>query len=225
MRGQPMRYLAHLHGVAFLVAIAISPIHAQGKGDKPANPTRTFETEKCKYTLSGADWSWVDSQATGVLCMAKDRTGGAVIFGVQNLPQPMPLTQEFVDGFEKGYYSSASMRAKKRGGRFGTFQGLPSYQTEATLDDAKTSAGRVVLANGRGYIVTVVGGKEPVELNSTFETIMNGFAFTEPPVQALPESAKASASLSYRMGEIAGYATIVAILLALLARVFRRPRR
>ena len=108
--------------------------------------------------------------------------GYVVNLGVKKLPQPTELDKEFVESFEKGFYSSADPMVKKHGGRYLTFKGLPAYQTETvSTDGKKNGVARVVLAHGRIYVLTVVGGRIAFDREPDFEKVMQGFKFTEPP--------------------------------------------
>jgi hypothetical protein len=188
--------------VAFLVAGVVAPLRAD-------EPTRTFAEQKCRYTLPGPDWSWVDQQTPSVLFMANDARGYVVNLSFGRLPQPSTLNQSFVNGFEKSFYPTSKMT--KRGGRLITFLGQPCYQAESSLADGRTSALRLVLAHGNAYTLGLIGSDKPVESEPDFEAVMNGLSFTEPPApETEPIPPQQPKGISERMGEVAAVCLMAA---------------
>ncbi len=167
--------------LAVVTAILSMPIEKQASAaSAPESQTRQFPAQKCQYTLPGKDWSWVDQNIPNVLFSARNSAGFVVGLGVMQVPQHLQLDHHATDEIEKRFY--ASFPEKKRGGHFVIFKFLSFYQYESMMEDGETAVRRLVLANGYAYMLFVVGGKQPVELDPKFEDIMNGFSFTEPPV-------------------------------------------
>jgi hypothetical protein len=190
---------------------------------KPDPNTRVFPAHKCRYTLPGKDWFWVEQTASPVLFRAENFMGYAVALSAAPVPPHITLNQQFAEKLEKEFFGSSDM--KKRGGRFVVFNGLSCYQSEAVAPDGRTAVCRIFLANGFGYNLEVVGTKDPVELSPNFEKIMNGFGFTEAlaqPGAAQGQTSEASHVLVVGLGFCA-----VAAFLMRLARGFGRktPRR
>jgi hypothetical protein len=144
--------------------------------------TRTFPAQNCRFTLPGPDWTWIDKQVPNVVFMARNSKGFVINLSTKSTPQPVQLDKQFVAGFEKTFYQPGQV--EKRGGRFITFRGLPSYQAEGVLADGRTAASRVFAAHGLVYHLTLLGGKQPIEHDPAFEALMLGFDFTVPPEQA-----------------------------------------
>jgi hypothetical protein len=186
----------------------------------PANGlTRTFVDKNCSYTLPGEDWFWLDSKTPNALCAATDSKGHIVTVTFVQGAQTTPFSAE---EYEKGLYSGAPGQLKKRGGHVTTLHGRQCYQAESVFADGRTMARRALLVNGSCYSVGVIGGKQPVEQDPDFEMIMNGFAFTEPPdapAAANPTEdspAGPPKNISEHMGEIAGGALFVAVIIGLM---------
>src|SRR5262245_46839109 len=229
MRGQPMRYFNRITvGIAFAVLfscpeVALAQITAEKNA---ADVIRTFPDDVCQFRLLDSKWTWVEQQMPGLLCMAKDRRGYVVNLGVKRLPQATELNEEFVKSFEKGFYASAGPSLKKRGGRHLTFKGLPAYQTETiSADGKKNGVARVVLAHERIYTLTVIGGQIAFDREPDFEKVMQGFSFTEPPVQmplteVIPENY--FSGFFSRSGAISGTTVVLVVIVGALAWQFRK---
>jgi hypothetical protein len=180
--------------------------------------TRTFPAQKCRYTLPGPDWTWSDEKAPNRIFLARDTKGFVITLATLTQAAPVQVNEQFVQGFEKSFYKAASL--KKRSGRFVTFLGVRGYQTESLLPDGRTSATRVFAAHGLMYNLVLIGAKEPIENDPSFEKIMHGFSFTVPPApDARPTDSGADtdvdkgAMISELMGSIATVCSILAVLL------------
>ncbi len=206
--------------------------------------TRTFPAQKCRFTLPGPDWTWIDKQVPNLLFMAGNTKGFVINPSTVSTPAPVQVDEQFAKGFEKSFYQPGQI--EKRGGRFVTFRGLPSYQAEGILADGRTSATRVFTAHGLVYHLTLLGAKEPVEDDPAFEKLMQGFEFTAPPEQDAKNTGSGGAqaparskgqtqpasdsdygkalSISGWMGRIAGVCIIGAILLLLFRWVVRKRK-
>jgi hypothetical protein len=164
-----------------------------------------------------------------MLFMAVNGKGFVINLSAVRTPEPVQVNEQFVPGFESTMYQPGQV--KKRGGRFITFRGLQAYQAESALADGRTSVTWVFNAHGFLYILTLLGGQEPVEKNPAFNTIMQGFEFTAPPEPAAQGGAGPAGgappaqgadydralNISAWMGRIAG-ACILAVLLLLAFR-------
>ena len=192
--------------------------------------TRTFPAQKCRFTLPGPDWSWSDEKAPNRVFLARSTKGFAITLATVKTPDPVQVNEQFAKGFEESFYQDR--QAKKRGGRFITFLGLPSYQTESLLvANGRTLATRVFAAHGFVYNLSLVGAKEPIEDDPAFETLMQAFSFTVPPEQDTKRTGSGADSeygkalnLSRLMGRIAAFCIIGAILL-LVFRLATRKRK
>lgn len=208
-----------LIAAAWMLVVNLAALAQQPKPEA-SERTRTFPSYKCRYTLPGPGWSWSkDPTDAKSLCAAVNDRGVVVSVGVMQLPRPMPLNQEFINGYENGFYTVGVGKLNRRGGRYTSFLGLPAYQSEATHADGRTTAARITLANGYGYILVVIGGKEPVEQHPDFEKMMAGFAFTEPPVVVV-----ATETAADKMYQVVG-GGIFLLLIAFLLLRFRRGSR
>jgi hypothetical protein len=181
--------------------------------------TKTFPEKKCRYTLPGPDWTWVDVKAPDALCLARDDKGFVVTLSA--LAEKAAINDAFVRGFEKGFLKSPNYR--KRGGHRLDFLGLPAYQLEVATNDGHTLTSRVFMAHDIGYIINCIGNADPVENDPRFEKMLAGFAFTVPPDLAA-ERAKSERGgtddFSYRMGQIVGYC-MMGIVVLFIVRKFR----
>jgi hypothetical protein len=165
-----------------VLAVLTGPVVASA-----ADPVKTFPVSKCRYTLPGKDWSWVEPvPAAEFLCVAESRDGLTLMLMVLHAPTGSVVDADVSAGFDEGFAAAAG--ARKRGGRFSTFKGLPCYESEWVLKGQCTLASRVVIANGFAYQLQLLGNADPVEQRPDFEAIMNGFEFTSPPVAPVPRS-------------------------------------
>jgi hypothetical protein len=195
---------------------------------------RTFPAQKCRFTLPGMGWTWIDKQAPNTLFMAENTKGFIITLSTVNAPTPERVDEQFAKGFEKTFYQPGQL--EKRSGRFVTFRGLPSYQAEGTLTDGRTTASRVFTAHNFVYTLSLIGTKEPVEDDPEFEKLMQGFEFTASPEQQVsaqsggqtqpaPDSDYARAlNISERMGRLAGACILGALLLLLFRWMFRKRK-
>jgi hypothetical protein len=184
--------------------------------------TRTFTAQKCRFTLPGADWTWIDTPGPDLVFMARNTTGFVINLAAKSAPQPAQVDQQFVNGFEKKFYQTGGL--KKRGGQFLTYRGLPTYQATGTVADGITSSTRVFFAHGLGYVLTVLGEKEPVEDDPIFEKLMEGFEFTAQPQPPAESDYGRALNVSEWMGRIAGACIVVAIPLLVFQWVSRRRK-
>ena len=92
------------------------------------------------------------------------------------------------------------------------------------MADGSTSVTRVFIAHGFGYNLSLLGGKAPVEDDSVLEKVMQGFEFTAPPETQPASSSEHGKALniSQRMGQIAGWCIMGAVLLFLVRRAGKR---
>src|SRR5262249_49730184 len=89
------------------------------------------------------------------------------------------------------------------------------------LPDGRTTVSRCFLAHQMAYQIVIIGGKEPVEEDPDFDAIMDGFAFTVPPV------APPATSYNFDFGALVGL-LVSRLLAAFLFRSIRasiRPPR
>jgi hypothetical protein len=80
----------------------------------------------------------------------------------------------------------------------------------------------VALANGFCYQLQLVGNEDPVEQRPDFESIMDGFDFTSPPVPKTVIKVDRRDNVSYRMGQIAGYCLIAALVIFVAKKFLQR---
>jgi hypothetical protein len=226
--------------VSFLALLFRSPLKLMAAEEA----ARTFPVQKCRFTLPGPDWTWIDKEVPNVLFMAGNTKGFVINLATVRTPDPVQINEPFAKEFEESLYQPGQI--EKRGGRFVTFRGLPSYQAEGILADGRTSATRVFTANGFVYHLTLLGAKEPIEKDPAFETLMQGFEFTAPlepdskrtgsevvqaPAGSAGQTPPATDSdygkalnVSAWMGRIAGVCILGAILLLAFRWAFRKPK-
>lgn len=179
-----------------------------------------------------------------MLIMAANTKGFVIYLVTAIAPERVPVNEQIAKGFEKGFYLPGQI--EKRAGRFITFRGLPTYQTEGNLADGRTCAVRIFTAHGLVYHLSLIGAIEPIEDNPGFETFMQGFDFTTPPepdlkrndsgaTQAPPKSAGQSPPamdsdfeqtlrISFWMGRMVRVCIIGIIVLLLFRWAFRKRK-
>jgi hypothetical protein len=195
-------------------AVLMTTVAPAGVLGQRKDLTRGFQEQKCQYTLIGDDWTWREPAQLPIVFSAENKKGTIVVLVIDRVPLNTQLTQALAEKAEASTY--ADPKTTKRGGRFITFQGQPSYQAESRLANGNTMACRIFLANGFAYTLGVVGGKDPVENEPDFEKIMSGFAFTEPPV-----TADKNTNSDFGIDSLFGLATFL-IAIVLLIKRFRR---
>ena len=223
-----------------LVTAVTVPMNLSAQPPAVDAPARTFPAYKCRYTLPGPDWNWSDEQAPNRIFLAGDTNGFVVTASYVAIAKPEPLNGQYIKGYEEAMYRPGQL--KKRAGRFITFLGLPSYQTEGTLADGRTTATRVIMAHGYTYNLSVIGNSKPVEADPSFESILKGFDFTVPPEQGPPPtgqqeptpltSDRSGLNVSRLMGSVAafcllaaGVAVVIKTLMGKKKPVKRPPQR
>jgi hypothetical protein len=188
---------------------------------------KVFPNYQCRYTLPGKNWYFGDPvQVKGALCVAGTEDGLAFILAIFPVPAGSMVDSEFVAGFDENFYRPGV--AVKRAGRLTTFKGLPCYATEATANDQSTVAIRMIIANGFGYRIQMNGHADPVEKRADFESVMNGFDFTSPPVPPTPATATPAdrvKMLSRAMGSLAACCLFVALVVGLVVMLSRQRKR
>jgi hypothetical protein len=148
--------------------------------------SKTFPDYRCKYTLPGKDWTWVDLESGSVLtCKARNRDGLLLSLAVKHAIAGEVIDARYAERYDEEL--AADGRRKKRAGRVTTFRGLPCYESEWLVNGGNSAAHRVVIADGWRYHLMLVGKGDPVERRRDFEAIMNGFEFTSPPVPPAPK--------------------------------------
>jgi hypothetical protein len=70
--------------------------------------TRTFPAQKCRFTLPGPDWTWIDKQVPNLLVMAGNTKGFVINLSTVSTPTPAQVDEQFVKGFEKSFYLNRS---------------------------------------------------------------------------------------------------------------------
>jgi hypothetical protein len=184
--------------------------------------TRTFPAQKCRFTLPEPDWAWSDKEMPSLLFMASNKKGFVINLATLKTPGFVQLNEQFVKGFEDNYFRSGPFI--KRSSRFVTFRGLPTFQAESSIADGRTAVIRVFAAHDLLYHLTLVGARDPIENDPTFETLMQGFDFTVSPTPApktnvpgaMASDHANSLGISRRMGQIAGACVMGIIVLVFL---------
>jgi hypothetical protein len=181
---------------------------------------RTFPEYQCRYTLPADDWSWVKPRpGVTAICAARNRDGLVLALTVLPAPAGHVVDAKFaidMDGW------AASKELTKRDGRITTFRELPCYQLEAMLN-GRTTVFRVVIANGFHYQLELAGNADPVEKHPDFETIMNGFEFTSPPVPPSPvDPHQKGKAVAFSVGKITTYGLLGALVLGIVIQCIRR---
>jgi len=181
--------------------------------------TRTFPDQCIKFTLPSDDWSWEEANVSKGLCFAVNKIGWTFTMTYMPLPKGMELDHNAAMGFEKSLYDPGEL--DKRGGGFLTFKGLRCYQTQGVLANGRTTATRIIHAHGYGLYLTVIGGKEPIELQPEFESIMDHVNFLTPP-QAIASSGQGDSGQAIHWVVPVAAGCVVIGLLFVLVRWFRQ---
>jgi hypothetical protein len=206
-----------------LVVVFVTILAAPG-ATLAREAVKTFPAYQCRYTLPGGRWYWVDpGPVPHAVCVARNGDGLEFMLLVTPVPAGTVIDARFSATFDRAAYPAGG--AKSRGGRMTTFKGLPCYESDGLLDSKTTAVTRVVIANGFGYRLQLLGGADPVEKRPDFEAVMNGFEFTAPPVPPVPAVPPTAAratdpdergkSLSELSGELLAYCAIGVFLVGL----------
>ncbi len=193
-----------------------APVTARAqKNTTTTGGSRDFPEHKCRYALPGKDWSWMEPTPPNHLCLATNRKGFVLKVSFNEHPSAGHVGEKFAAELDKDQLQAG--QATKRGGHFTAFRGLPCYQLEIREPGGQTSVSRAFIANGIAYNVSVVGKQEPIELDAHFEDIMDGFDFTEPPVEPVPAKAGSDRAIYIIVGGLV-FCLFVAIALRLALR-------
>jgi hypothetical protein len=201
--------------------------------------TRTFAAQKCRFTLPGPDWQWLQAKDPTILCLASN---GKVVISLSCYPERESISEAFGPGFEKEFLKAG--RYTKRSGGFVDYRNSRCYQLVCTLPDNRISYTRVLTANGNGYAFSLVIPDEQTSKEPIFEQAWNGFEFTEPPVPNVPAPMPARANgiplppgvdadsaygrslqFSYWMGRVLGVCLLAILVLAVVGLFRRRGAR
>jgi hypothetical protein len=191
---------------------------------QPDTDTREFSKYKCRYTLPGPNWEWLEIKEPSVVFAARDDTGFVLILNAGTIAPNITMTKEFLAGVDKGVTKSNLVK-KRSDSRF-TFKGVPCYQLEMLLaNEGKTAASRVFLANGFSYSLQLIGKDAPVERSPIFPIAMNKFEFTQKPtLHVAPTSDSPQKSDAEAMGEKAGQALFYIFLLGLIVYLTQKDK-
>src|SRR5580700_10343063 len=112
-----------LFGAVAITLLAILPETAAAADER----TREFPAYKCRYTLPGEDWYWIDfaeakKPPKSIFTAGTKKKGLALTLTYDRATRAERMDQKFSVGFEKGFYAAGPVT--KRGGRFVSFQGL-----------------------------------------------------------------------------------------------------
>ncbi|MBY0229383.1 MAG: hypothetical protein K2W96_08905 [Gemmataceae bacterium] len=197
-------------------------------GAQSADKERAFPEWKCKAKLPGPEWRWNDAAKAPVVVQAVRPDDFALTLVCDRLPAADLDSQ--IPTLERGFFQPGV--SSKRGTRFVSFKGVRCYQMEATHDaTGQTIVSRMFITHGTLYALTVSGGKEPVENDPAFMTILDSFSFIEqPPAPApvLPPAPPAEApsseysdalTVSAWMGSIVGVCLIGIVVLLIVRAV------
>jgi hypothetical protein len=212
----------------FLMAVAIACTLAgsvSGQAPQESNPpTREFPSQKCRYTLPGKEWKWMDQPLPDSIFMATSKAGLVITFRCDRVEDWKSLDRSTVADFEQAMNRSTEGRLKKRGGRFIIFLGLSCYQFEGVYADGRTIASRLILANGLAYHIMVAGDQNPVEQRPEFEKIISGFQFTDAPLVTTTSQSAAPSCLCFSIGMVGFLIVVLAIVRALRPRSRSKPQ-
>jgi hypothetical protein len=164
---------------------------------------KSFQLYQCRYTLPSDDWSWAElASGTDAVFMAQNGDGLVLTMSVHSAPAGRVIDSRFATEFDQTAPTGVEFR--KRGGRFMTFRGLSCYQHEGIFN-GRTTVVRVVIANGLLYQLELLGDADPVEKRPDFESIMNGFEFTSPPVPPHAADPHRTTRIARGLGSLCAY--------------------
>jgi hypothetical protein len=193
-----MRLVVRPIVAAALVAMLGATALGQEPKARAAAQTRYFSAQKCQFTLPAGRWSWTDQPLPDTFFAAESAAGLVVRASCAPAAAWRQMNESAAKDFESSLVQGSGGQLKKRGAVYVQFHGLSCYQVAGVYADGRTTASRCFLAHGLAYHILVVGGKEPVEQDPDFDKIMDGFAFTEPPLA--PADAKQGHSTEYYFG-------------------------
>lgn len=196
----------------------------QSFSGEPANLElmRAFPLQKCSYTLPSPEWAWAEKPAMAeCVFLARSNAQHTVLLTVQ--PTWVDYFHpDFVKGIDEK--AAASGVATKVSSREITFKGLVCYESKMHLATvSKTMVSRYVLTHGSTYCLSVVYPDTAEVTPSNLDSMMDGFAFTTPPVPNKGPDRKPD----YRkLGELIGGAVMtfamIAVALKILYNAFLR---
>lgn len=209
-----MKLNTNLAAVLVLFAALVSVGHAAER--------REFPKYKCAVTPPGPSFEWLDHSAIphGVGFLANGDKAKLVLLTFDN-PRGEQVDERFLKEFDRGLTEGGQV--SKDSGRLLTFCGVPCYEVRARLvSESMPIVIRVFAANDTIYqmqlLGTVVGGLE----QSHPDRMFSAFEFVGTPELPTPKAGAYFAS--YRMGRLAGTCLLVALVLALLGKVFKKKR-
>jgi hypothetical protein len=239
----PMSSRSRLCLLICLLALQMASPARLGAGEER---TRTFEAQKCRYTLPGPAWSWLDDQKPeNMLCMTRNTNGFVISLSAVATSDGPEKNEQYGKEFEKSLYKSGQFEA---GGQFYdpvAVRFVPAYPTRMRLSDGRKALLLVFTSRGFHYHMTLIGGKEKTEVDRELPTMVQGFDFTVPdersakqlgsiagqdtivrwPRQEQNTPASAAVAGVARIAAIVAFVCIVAASLLLVFRlVFRKPK-
>lgn len=186
------------------------------------------QKHKCAISYPDAEgWQLVEKPPDPRTVFAVDQTGGprAVYLVVMDVDDVVWLNDAFIRGVEG---SALKIRPPVRSvvklsSRRLTVAGVPAYEIAIRMEFEgahSTMLMRAFLANGLAYSMSGVLNGGDASADEQILEIMSSFRFTSPP--KVPKERSSEETLAFKIGELAGGALVIVLIVWILMRILRR---
>ncbi len=213
---------------AMVYVAAAFMIHSLAAPASNAQEVKEFAEHRCKLTLPGPGFQWLDhSNIPHAMAALGDDSGTMLIMLANKNPEGLVVSKDFCRGFDDSFDQPGVI--SKISGAITTFRGVPCYQLHARLEQNGTIGTiRAFAANGYVYQLQLLGNSAPIEQRNTLDRLFAAFEFVgEPilPAPAPPRPEETAYKFSENMGKIAGYCIVGIILLTIAGKVTGRKKK
>jgi hypothetical protein len=190
--------------------------------------TKEFKRYKCKLTLPGPGYQWLDhTKAADVAAAIGDPSGRVMlIMSVTADPEETPMGETFTREYDRGFMATGMTKIS---GQVGRFKEVPCYQIHARDEADAVVTARSFPANGYIYSLAIMGSDLPVNQRSRLEPLFSAFEFIgEPTVPSgQPKITEEEVDRSMNKYKLIGgiFATLLAIIVLTIRDNIRRKRR
>ena len=193
--------------------------------------TREFKEYRCRLTLPGPRFQWLDhTKIPDCVAVFGDASGTlGLTMAVQKNPEGAVVNESFVKAFDKGAIQPGV--TSKISGRIGRFRGVPCYQLHARYEeDGSIGTMRVFPANGYIYVLVLTGSNLPISERNKLGSIFSAFEFVGEPVLPVPkpslsEDEVGRSTAKYKLTGLILVTTVTVIFLSIWDRIRRRKKK